>query len=649
MRILSLPALICLFLAPGIGAGAYPPPAAPLEGVKRVLFLGDSITYDGRYVSVFETERLLAGERPIEILGCGLPSETVSGLSEDGHAGGKFPRPDLHERLDRVLKKTRPQLVFACYGMNDGIYLPFDEERFRKFQDGVQRLHAKVEAAGAKIIHLTPPVFDPEPIRKRVAPAGKVSAAKPFQDYDQVLERYSRWLVGMREKGWQVIDLHGPMQAALQERRRTEPKFTFAPDGVHPNPAGHALLGLTLVREVGGKAPKSADYDKGDSLRARVFKLVQERRRLLTDAWLTETGHKRPLRAGLPLDQAQKKAADIDRRIRGLLAAGSTAAPATPERIRTAVEKALPLLAKGAAGHVEQRTCFACHNQALPMLAATLARTRGLAVKHGTAGQSRFIAEFLGRNRKNYLQGKGQGGQADTAGYALFTLELAGWKRDATTEAVVEYLLQRDEKRDHWRNTSNRPPTEASPFTTTYLALRALRYWGTEKQQERIQGRIAAARGWLEKERPKDQEDRVFRLWGLKEAGAAQAAVDQAVRDLLDHQQPDGGWRQLDKLASDPYATGTALVALHLAGGLETSHPAYRQGVAYLLKEQTADGSWFVQSRSRPFQTYYESGFPHGKNQFISIAASGWATAALALTLPEQPQANASLEKDTAP
>ena len=49
----------------------------------------------------------------------------------------------------------------------------------------------------------------------------------------------------------------------------------------------------------------------------------------------------------------------------------------------------------------------------------------------------------------------------------------------------------------------------------------------------------------------------------------------------------------------------------------------------YLLKTQLPDGTWKVKSRSKPFQPYYESGFPHEKDQFISISASGWATAAL--------------------
>jgi hypothetical protein len=87
-------------------------------------------------------------------------------------------------------------------------------------------------------------------------------------------------------------------------------------------------------------------------------------------------------------------------------------------------------------------------------------------------------------------------------------------------------------------------------------------------------------------------------------------------------------------LRSDAYATGTALVALHEAGGLPASDPVYHRGVRYLLAGQKADGTWLVHSRSKPFQTYFESGFPHGKDQFISLAASAWATTALALVLP---------------
>jgi hypothetical protein len=307
----------------------------------------------------------------------------------------------------------------------------------------------------------------------------------------------------------------------------------------------------------------------------------------------------------------------------------------SPESIKAAVGQALPLLLKGAEGHVAQRTCFACHNQMLPVLAFTTARGRGFTVPEDALKKQReFIAAFLERNRDEYRQGKGQGGQVDTAGYALFTLELAGWAPDATTEAVAEYLLQRDKDRDHWRTTSHRPPSETSDFTPTYLAVRALRKWGTPTQKERVAARVDAARGWLLKTTAKDTEDRVFRLQALRAAEASNKDVRAAARELLRTQREDGGWAQAEGMAGDAYATGTALVALHESGTLAADDPAYRRGVTFLLKTRESDGSWHIRSRSDPFQTYFESGFPHGKDQFISMAATGWATTALALACP---------------
>ncbi len=327
-----------------------------------------------------------------------------------------------------------------------------------------------------------------------------------------------------------------------------------------------------------------------------------------------------------------------------LFSAGPSSAPVPNEpdakAVRLAVEKALPLLAKGAEGHIAQRTCFACHNQAMPMLAFTLAEGKGFASrKEEQQKQMKFIAAFLDRNRENYQKGKGQGGQVDMAGYALLTLEWGGWKADATTDAVVEYLLLYNKDRDHWRVTSNRPPSEASDFTANYLALRGLRKWGRDAHKERIEKRIETVRGWLVQAPAKDAEDRVFRLLALKEAGANEKAIEEAGQELIASQRKDGGWSQLDKTDSDAYATGSALFALHRAGGLATSAAIYQRGVAFLLKSQLPDGSWLVRSRSKPFQTYYESGFPHGKDQFISMAASGWAAVALALACPPAPPA----------
>jgi len=269
--------------------------ASPLQNVKRIVCLGDSITHGGQYVVDFNCW-LVTKHPDIEVLNLGLASETVSGLSEEGHAGGKFPRPDLHERLGRVLRMSKPDLVIACYGMNDGIYLPLDEERFKKLRDGMTRLHDAVRKTGADIIHLTPTVFDDSK-----------------NNYDDVLARYVAWLLDQRANGWKVVDIHGPMKARIAELRRGNPDFTFARDHVHPDKAGHRVMAQPLLAYFGG-SESAADN-------AELRKLVEKRMVLLRNAWLTATGHKRPgVAKGLPLDEAKSKAAELTKQINTLLA-----------------------------------------------------------------------------------------------------------------------------------------------------------------------------------------------------------------------------------------------------------------------------------------------------------------------------------------
>ena len=47
--------------------------------------------------------------------------------------------------------------------------------------------------------------------------------------------------------------------------------------------------------------------------------------------------------------------------------------------------------------------------------------------------------------------------------------------------------------------------------------------------------------------------------------------------------------------------------------------PVYQRGVRFLLDTQQEDGSWWVKTRSDPIQIYYESGFPHGKDQWERV------------------------------
>lgn len=307
-----LAALLCC-LPPLIVQAAEPTNVlARLQNVNRIVFLGDSITYSGQYIETIEAyfvTRFL--ERRIEFLNLGLPSETVSGLSEDGHADGKFPRPVLSERLARVLEKTKPDLVIACYGMNDGIYLPFNEERFQKFKDGILSLRDQVSAAGVKIIHVTPPTFD------------EVKGRHP--GYNNALDRYSDWLLAQRASGWDVVDLHGPMNRYLAEHRQRDPNFFLARDGVHCNEEGHWIIAKQILLHLG--ANNLATIENPSAMLTfnpngpQLLKLIQQRQRMTKEAWLTDVGHKRPgMTKGLPLAEATYKAAEMETQIRQLVA-----------------------------------------------------------------------------------------------------------------------------------------------------------------------------------------------------------------------------------------------------------------------------------------------------------------------------------------
>jgi arylsulfatase A len=236
--------------------GAKPvavPGTAALLNAKRVVFLGDSITYSGQYIAYLEaylTARY--PEKQFDFIDLGLPSETCSGLSEPGHAGGAFPRPDVHERLERVLSKLKPDLVVACYGMNCGMYYPFSPERFQKYQAGMQKLRQTVTAHGGQVLHLTPPTFDAVPLAGRTLPAGKDAYDRPFEGYNNVLGRFSQWLLARRQQGWTVIDIHGPMDQHLATRRKDDPKFVLAGDGVHASQTGHWLMAEQVLQAIDG-------------------------------------------------------------------------------------------------------------------------------------------------------------------------------------------------------------------------------------------------------------------------------------------------------------------------------------------------------------------------------------------------------------
>lgn len=280
------------------------------DKAKKVLFLGNSITYGGAYITFIETYLSLKyRDTSIDFINVGLSSETVSGLSEQNHAGGAFPRPDLRERLDRVLDQIKPDLIFACYGMNDGIYLSFDLERFEKYREGIAWLNKEATDRDIEIIYVTPPIYD----------WVKGTA------YANTLDIYADWLISCRyTRDWKVIDIHQPMKNYLTYRRALDSTFFLAKDGIHPGSQGHWLMAREILVGLGEDQITGIDdvnlilsnYANGD----RLLELVKEKQSIMKHAWLTQTKHKRPgVPSGLPMKEAVIKKDSINALIRELV------------------------------------------------------------------------------------------------------------------------------------------------------------------------------------------------------------------------------------------------------------------------------------------------------------------------------------------
>lgn len=317
-----------------------------------------------------------------------------------------------------------------------------------------------------------------------------------------------------------------------------------------------------------------------------------------------------------------------------LCSAMSFAAPEGVEsaKLRAAVQKSVDLLQKCGPIFVKNGACTSCHHQSLPAMAIAVARQRGFRINELIVrDQLQASAAFLSARRERYLQVIDIGGGADTISYSLLGMAAEKYPPDALTDAMVYYLKATQASDGRWLTTIHRPPLEYSDISTTAASLHAIQLYAPAGERDEYQERVGRAAGWLVKATPRANEERVFKLLGLGWAKADRAAIDNASRELLAEQRADGGWSQLPALPSDAYATGQALVALSQAGSLPVSDPAYQKGALFLLRTQLEDGSWLVKTRSLPLQPYFESGFPHGPDQWISSTGTSWATMALAL------------------
>ncbi len=332
-----------------------------------------------------------------------------------------------------------------------------------------------------------------------------------------------------------------------------------------------------------------------------------------------------------------------------LLASGAKDSPATPvvlnarfkNEMRGAIQDSIPLLQRADVNFVTNAGCVSCHNNSLTAMTLGEARKQGFVIDEKSASkQLQANVDSLAKARDQMHQGFMLATEDNfTEGivsYTLMGLNAEGYHADLNTDAAAMHILWRQQPTGEWffPEADTRQPLCLEHIGQTSLSMRALQLYSPRMNAAAYQRSIQLAASWLASAKSNNNDDRSWRLAGLAWAGTNKAATEKALKELLANQKPDGGWSDLPSMESSAYATGKSLVALHI-GGLPVSDAAYKRGVKWLLNQQQEDGSWYVQTRALGFQPSFDAGFPHGRDQWISAAATNWAAMALTFGLPD--------------
>jgi len=295
---------------------------------------------------------------------------------------------------------------------------------------------------------------------------------------------------------------------------------------------------------------------------------------------------------------------------------------------REAIAKALAVSQPAAANFLNTGGCVSCHADHLNGIAVSAAKPLAIKADYELeARQAGSTATLRGSMEQQLFQIQDPPPGVDGMEFSLLQITASKLAPKLSTDSLVHHIAALQRKEGDWPNYGTvRPPLEDGGFSHTAKGIRVLRLYPIAGRRAEFDERVERAAKWLEAAEPRTTEDRSMQLLGITWAG--NKAPSNRIQQLISKQRADGGWGQTGNLGSDAYATGEALWALH-ESGIASSDPAYRRGIDYLLRSQQQTGEWHVVTRALGFQPYFQSGFPHDHDQWISQAGTAMATIAL--------------------
>lgn len=305
--------------------------------------------------------------------------------------------------------------------------------------------------------------------------------------------------------------------------------------------------------------------------------------------------------------------------------------------IEASVTKSFAVLQTSGAIFIRNAKCGSCHHAAITSMIAEKLRIKNVNNIDTTAamrtdamnstlyfvGNPNFIYQFVAAK---FLPA-----------YLLMGLYAEKLPANYNTDFAVDYLISQALPDGSFKAEYSRVPLEMGDVHLTATAIRAIQLYASAAKNAQVKKLVAHTKRWLEQQQLTNQQELAFQLLGMYWCGSSPALTKSVAKKLVSLQNSDGGWSQLTTMQSDAYATGEALYALSESGMMNINNDVFAKGVNYLLQTQDKTGAWLITTRSNPIQPFVDSGFPPlDESQYISAAATNWATLALVNALPDK-------------
>ncbi len=214
------------FPVPKLPSGPRPTSGLLLVPGDRIVWLGDSITAAHTYGRYVETFFLL--RRPdlnLTFINAGIGGHSaLNGLN----------------RLDQDVLSQNPSVVVINFGMNDAAY-PIGSPHAAFIQNIDATIERLRQGGVQRIIWV-----EPTP-----AHTAGVSAQSKLADRQRQLERLVSEMRSHHVRADVIkVQWHNQMKQALNAAA-AKPDFKLIPDRIHPSAAGHAIMAVEFLRQIG--------------------------------------------------------------------------------------------------------------------------------------------------------------------------------------------------------------------------------------------------------------------------------------------------------------------------------------------------------------------------------------------------------------